>query len=79
MAITAPYLTDAVTIPDAWRQATRADRLARLAAAMQRPDLAAQELMRASRLLAKAAEQMTTEQRERAVDALNEIRVSAVK
>ena len=72
-------LTDAVTIPDAWRQATRADRLARLAAAMQRPDLAAAELRRASMLLAQAAEQMTAEQRERALSALEEIRVSAVK
>lgn len=69
----------ALTIPESWREATRADRLARLAAALQRPDLAAAELRRASALLAQAAEQMTAEQRQRAMAALEEIRAASVK
>ena len=68
------HTTEIVTVPTAWREATRADRLARMAAAMQRPDLAAEELMRASRLLAEAAERMTEQQRQRATEALHEIR-----
>jgi len=70
-------MTKIVTIPTAWREASRADRLARLAAAMQRPDLAASELRRASALLARAAAQMDEAQRERAMAALREIRESA--
>lgn len=63
-----------VPVPESWREASRADRLARLAAAMQRPDLAASELRRASALLARAAERMDEVQRERALAALREIR-----
>jgi len=47
-----------VIVPQAWREATRADRLARTAALLQRPDLAAAELRRAARLLGEAASEM---------------------
>lgn len=65
-----------VPIPPSWREATRADRLARMAAAMQRPDLAAEQLMRASRLLAEAAQAMTEAQREMAMEAVREVRAA---
>ena len=66
-----------VTVTQAWREASRAHRLASLAAAMQRPDLAAAELMWASKLLTKGAEQMTEAQRQRAMTAFEEIRDQA--
>lgn len=67
-----------IPVPQTWREATRADRLARLCAALQRPDLASAQLRRASELLAEAAASMDEAHRALTLEALKEVRANAV-
>lgn len=63
-----------IPVPSTWRAATRADRLARLCAALQRPDLASAQLRRASELLAEAAASMDAVHKAMTLAALREVR-----